>query len=415
MPSTSSSGRASASVIASASSWPGSQSSRTGIGAATAGARTPRRGACANRPRSMTMPTSALGVRPSRRRRYGRPSHTVRPRAGPSVVSTVDVVAARRRRGPGPRGARPPRRRGSPSSSSRDHSHVAVEREVGELRGDPRRTACPCRAAPARDARSSSAWWVTSRPIIVIGTPERNTTSAASGSAKMLNSAETVVFPSPIEPPMRHRWAIFGDEVRVQPQQQRDVGQRPDRRDRDRLRVRREDPGDERRPRRSGCARRRRRVELRVADPALAVDLGRPDDRARAARRPRPRRPGRRPGRRRGAAAGRSRCSGSRRRCRRPWSRPAGRAPGSGDREADRQRVVEPGVAVDDQRQRVRRRSRTAPSAASRRALWKVGIAWTVAPRRRRPRPRAHPLSPGRTAGRPRPGRARGRRRRPRR
>ena len=55
-----------------------------------------------NRPRSMTMPTSAFGCRPSRRRRYGSPSHTVRPRAGP--VRRVDrhVVAARRRRGPGP-------------------------------------------------------------------------------------------------------------------------------------------------------------------------------------------------------------------------------------------------------------------------------------------------------------------------
>ena len=44
----------------------------------------------------------------------------------------------------------------------------------------------------------------------MIGTPERNTTSAASGSATMLNSAEAVVFPSPIEPPIRHRCEIFG-------------------------------------------------------------------------------------------------------------------------------------------------------------------------------------------------------------
>ena len=46
----------------------------------------------ANRARSMTMPTSALGARPSRRSRYGWPSQTVRPRAGPSVVSSDDVV-----------------------------------------------------------------------------------------------------------------------------------------------------------------------------------------------------------------------------------------------------------------------------------------------------------------------------------
>ncbi len=43
----------------------------------------------ANRAPSMTTPTSALGARPSRRSRYGWPSHTVRPRAGPSVVSSV--------------------------------------------------------------------------------------------------------------------------------------------------------------------------------------------------------------------------------------------------------------------------------------------------------------------------------------
>ena len=66
----------------------------------------------------------------------------------------------------------------------------------------------PSARSSAAESRSSSAWWVTSRPIIVIGTPLRNTTSAASGSAMMLNSAEAVVFPSPIEPPIRHRCEI---------------------------------------------------------------------------------------------------------------------------------------------------------------------------------------------------------------
>ena len=43
----------------------------------------------ANRAPSITMPTSALGARPSRLSRYGWPSQTVRPRAGPSVTSSV--------------------------------------------------------------------------------------------------------------------------------------------------------------------------------------------------------------------------------------------------------------------------------------------------------------------------------------
>ena len=43
----------------------------------------------ANRAPSITMPTSALGARPSRLSRYGWPSQTVRPRAGPLVTSSV--------------------------------------------------------------------------------------------------------------------------------------------------------------------------------------------------------------------------------------------------------------------------------------------------------------------------------------
>ena len=41
------------------------------------------------RARSIWIPTSAFGRRPSRVSRYGRPSHMVRPRAGPWVVSTT--------------------------------------------------------------------------------------------------------------------------------------------------------------------------------------------------------------------------------------------------------------------------------------------------------------------------------------
>ena len=136
----------------------------------------------AKRSPSMTMPTSALGVRPSRRSRYGWPSQTVRPRAGPSVDVEGRRGTARRRRGPGSRGGRSPRRRGSPSPSSATTACCGRARSPSARRRSGR-TACPCRAAPGACDRSSSAWWVTSRPIIVIGTPDRNTTSAASGSA----------------------------------------------------------------------------------------------------------------------------------------------------------------------------------------------------------------------------------------
>ena len=107
--------------------------------------------------------------------------------------------------------------------------------------------------------------------------------------------------------------------------------------------------------------------------PALAVDLGRAHDRARAARPRRPRRP-------------------ARRRAPYRWSSRSafvgavadvgvaadGRDGeqvelGSGDREPDRERVVEARVAVDDQRQRLldgpeRRRPRRRPAPGSRSA-----------------------------------------------
>ena len=50
----------------------------------------------------------------------------------------------------------------------------------------------------------------------------------------------------------------------------------------------------------------------------------------------------------------------------------------AGDGEPDRERVVEPGVAVDDQRERLLRPSRTAPSAATAGAGNEVGRATTA-------------------------------------
>ena len=49
---------------------------------------------------------------------------------------------------------------------------------------------------------------MTSSGIIVIGRPQSKTIRAASGSCQMLNSADAVVFPSVIAPPMIRRLAI---------------------------------------------------------------------------------------------------------------------------------------------------------------------------------------------------------------
>ena len=96
----------------------------------------------------------------------------------------------------------------------------------------------------------------------------------------MLNSAETVVFPSPIEPPMIERWAIRGASSGMEPQQQRDVRQRADRRDRDRLGMLAQEPGDELDRALGARARRATAAACVVPMPALAVDLGRAHDRA---------------------------------------------------------------------------------------------------------------------------------------
>ena len=136
----------------------------------------------ANRSPSITMPTSALGVRPVALEpvRLAVADRAAARRA----VGRVERARgrARRRRGPGSPGARSRPHRGSPSPSS------ATTACCGRARSRSSSAAiCPDRVPVSRSAcacdRSSSAWWVTSRPIIVIGRPERNTTSAASGSA----------------------------------------------------------------------------------------------------------------------------------------------------------------------------------------------------------------------------------------
>ena len=63
----------------------------------------------------------------------------------------------------------------------------------------------------------ASARWVTLSPIMVSGSADRSTMSAASGSVTMLNSPYGVVLPRSVEPPMkttRRRWPVISGWVR---------------------------------------------------------------------------------------------------------------------------------------------------------------------------------------------------------
>jgi len=63
--------------------------------------------------------------------------------------------------------------------------------------------------------------------------PAANTTAAASGSAAMLNSAAGVTLPRPGRPAHDHEVSDLRDDLRVAPHRERDIGQRPDRDQRD--------------------------------------------------------------------------------------------------------------------------------------------------------------------------------------
>ena len=214
----------------------------------------------------------------------------------------------------------------------------------------------------------------------------------------MLNSADTVVFPSPSEPPMIDRCAIRGARSGIQPEQERDVGQRADRRDGHRLRSLAQDPGDQL-DGVLGVRRCRGGRQLRRPDATLPVDLGRADDL---------------PDQWAGGAFGdrdvvatvgvqeSQRVLGA--------VADVGVAAHGRDRQdlelrsrdgqPDRQRVIEAGIAVDDQRQRPLARAHGGTAWARLRAEeGRDGVD--------RSRPvriaGAHPVSPGRMAGRPRP------------
>ena len=208
----------------------------------------------------------------------------------------------------------------------------------------------------------------------------------------MLNSAETVVLPSPMEPPMIERWAIrLASSGCVRSSRAMLVsgptGAMP---------PARATPGGSgpsgRWPRRGAPGRRRR--QRRPPDAALPVDRGRPHDLARSG-----------PGgtlRDRDVAApiGVQEAKGVLGAVADVGVAADGRdgqdvqlGPSHG--QPDGEGVVQPGIAVDDERQRVPRASRPAPSEAPR-APGSRSVAATG------PSPNAAPatVSPARTAGR---------------
>ena len=112
----------------------------------------------------------------------------------------------------------------------------------------------------------------------MIGTPDRNTTSAASGSAMMLNSADAVVFPSPTDPPIRQMCEIRAARCGYRRSSSATFVSGPIGAIATGSGLSASEAGHER-DGTLGQRACRRRVEVRVADAALAVDLGRADDR----------------------------------------------------------------------------------------------------------------------------------------
>ena len=192
---------------------------------------------------------------------------------------------------------------------------------------------------------SASAWWVTSSGTRVTGTPQSSTIRAASGSTRMLNSADGVALPALRGAAHEHDLvAGAGDQVGRALQRGRDVGQRPDR---DERQVAARGPAARSGGRRRGAGRAGRRGrEARSVEPALAVDVlgqrsSRTSGRSQAAAIGTSRMPATV---QRGARSARSsRGSG----CRHDGDRGRARSPGS-RRQQDRDGVVVTGIAVED-------------------------------------------------------------------
>ena len=260
------------------------------------------------------MPTAARGVRLGGRR-GGRASRR----------SCAPAPAPSRSR---PRSAAGGRSTSVGSDHVRDGDRVvqrrAAEVGVGARGGSGRRsraarprpspTRPARRAAPRRAASVTSAWCVTSRPIIVTSIPLSNTRRAASGSAQMLNSAAGVRLPSPIEPPIstiRSGRASGCSASRSATFVSGPVGTSVSAPSRARICPRQEVD------RVLGDRRARRRRQVGPVEPGLAVDVRRDVARADERAAPRRRRPARRRGPRARAPAARSRSSSRASGCRR--------------------------------------------------------------------------------------------------
>ena len=272
---------------------------------------------------------------------------------------------------------------------------IAVEREVSQLGGDPA-------GAGAELPQRRCGRAVQQRLVSHVQADHRDRHTRAEHDVCRLRVGDDVELGGgggvPLPDRAAHQ-AQVGDlprQLRVEPQQQRDVRERTDRRDGHGLRVLREEARHQRH-RALGARHVRRRVQHGAADAAGPMDLGGPHDRAQE----------------------RSCCTLGDRHVVPPEGveQPEGvlGAPGdvgvaadrgdgeqvdlrAGRREADRQRIVQARIAVDDQRQRatgraVRGRPFPCPGPVVRGDRVKRSPALRV-------EAGAQALSPGRRAGR---------------
>ena len=225
-----------------------------------------------------------------------------------------------------------------------------------------------------------SAWWVTSRPIIVMSMPLSKTRLRGLGVGPdvELGRGRAVA----LADRAAHQHDPLGPRVGLEREQQRDVRQRAGRDERDRALARADRSRQEvDRVLATGAAARRRQVG--AVEPALAVHVG--GDRALAHER--------------GGGAGRDRdvaSAGELEHAQRVGGRlldrlvpatvvtPRRSTSGEAEREQDRDRVVVAGVAVEDDR---RRRSRSSPARSARASVGREALR---PERRGREAPAAH-------------------------
>ena len=113
----------------------------------------------------------------------------------------------------------PSRRAGRPVAGQAGSSRSSASRPRPRIRSRIAAVAGACRVA--------------SRPTMVTVQPAANTIAAASGSAAMLNSAAGRDVAAGRGPAHDHEVPDLSDDLRVVPHRERDIGQRPDRDQRD--------------------------------------------------------------------------------------------------------------------------------------------------------------------------------------